>query len=118
MLILLAEDSDPLRLLYARRLEARGFDVLQASDGEEALGLLGAFCPDLILTDLMMPGLDGLGLLRRLHEIPEMGSVPVVVMSAVISASAEREAREAGAADFLGKPVDSDELFNRVSNYL
>jgi DNA-binding response OmpR family regulator len=117
MLILLVEDSDPLRRLYARRLEAHGFAVIQACDGEEALAMLDSFCPDLVLTDLMMPGVDGLGLIRRLRKMPGLETVPVVVMSAVNLASTEREAREAGAVDFLGKPVDSDELFNCVDGY-
>src|SRR4051794_34280342 len=82
MRILLVEDSDALRNLFARMLKRRGFEVREAADGWSALECLAEFRPELILTDIMMPGLDGFGLIRHLRAMPEMAGVPVVVMTA------------------------------------
>src|SRR5437660_240499 len=99
MRILLVEDTDALRHLFARMLRAYGFEVREATDGLAALDCLAEFRPELVLTDLMMPGLDGIGLIRQLRARPEWESIPVVAMTAVASPEAEREARCAGAAE-------------------
>lgn len=117
MKILLVEDSDVLRGLFARMLRRRGFEVREASDGRAALECLADFKPELILTDLMMPGLDGIGLIRHLKEIPELAAVPVVAMTAGDPLEAEREARSVGAANLLAKPLDSDTLLDCVGCY-
>ena len=65
----------------------------------------------------MMPGLDGIGLIRRLRAMPEWDAVPVVAMTAVASSKVEREARQAGAADFLAKPLDPDTLLDCLGGY-
>jgi CheY-like chemotaxis protein len=117
MRILLVDDSEPLRTCVARLLKGRGFEVRQVADGVAALDCLAEFDPELVLTDLRMPGLDGLGLLRRLRAMPDWDAVPVVVMSAGASAEAEREVRRAGAAEFLAKPVDSDTLLGHIDSY-
>src|SRR4051794_27915820 len=117
MRILLAEDSEPLRDLFSRLLRGDGFEVRAAADGRAALDCLEDFEPDLVLTDLMMPALDGLGLLRQLRSMPGTAAVPVVVMSAGATPEAEREARSAGAAEFLTKPVDSAMLRDCIGGY-
>ncbi len=117
MRILLVEDTEPLRNLFARILRQGGFEVREAADGQEALACLPDFVPDLVLTDLMMPVLDGLELMRRLRKMPHLASVPLVAMTAVSSVEAEHEARRAGAADFLAKPLDSETLLSRVGDY-
>jgi CheY-like chemotaxis protein len=118
MRILLVEDSDFLRPMFARILRGRGFEVRETCDGLEALLCLEEFRPDLVLTDLMMPVLDGVELIKRLRGIPGLETVPVVVISAMQSAAMENEARLAGAADVITKPVDSDDLVNRIIRYL
>lgn len=117
MRVLLVEDSDVLRRLFARLLKSRGFEVHEAADGLEALDSLHRFLPDIVLTDLMMPGLDGLGLIRRLKAMPDLAEVPVVAMTANASTEAECEARLAGAADYLAKPIDAHTLLDRVGRY-
>jgi CheY-like chemotaxis protein len=117
MHVLLVEDTDALRCLFARVLKDNGFEVCEASDGLAALGCLAHFHPELVLTDLMMPGLDGIGLIRRLRAMPEWDAVPVVAMTAVASSEVEREARQAGAADFLAKPLDPDTLLDCLGGY-
>jgi CheY-like chemotaxis protein len=117
MRVLLVEDSDSLRRLFARVLMARGYEVHEAADGLEALGCLHRFVPDLVLTDLMMPGLDGFELIRRVRTMPDLAEVPVVAMTAGASSEAEREARLGGASDYLAKPIDAHALLNRLGRY-
>jgi two-component system chemotaxis response regulator CheY len=105
--ILLVEDADILRRLLGRMLKRHGFEVREASDGLAALGCLADFHPELVLTNMRMPRLDGLGLIRRLRAMPEMDAVPVLAMTAVASFEDEVEARRAGAAEFLDKPLNS-----------
>lgn len=118
MKILLVEDVADLRRLFARVLVGHGYDVREASEGGEALETLAAFEPAVILTDLMMPGLDGFELLRRVSLMPEMSDVPVVVMSAAANGEFEKQARVAGAADVLAKPFDSRTLVGRLEGVL
>ncbi len=118
MRVLLVEDVADLRRLFARVLTGHGYEVREASDGSEALDSLAAFNPAVILTDLMMPGLDGFELLRRVRSMPEMSDVPVVVMSAAASWEFEKKARGAGAADVLLKPFNLRTLVGRLESVL
>ena len=117
MRVLLVEDSNSLRHLFARVLMTQGIEVHEAADGLEALDSLPRFMPDVVLTDLMRPGLDGLGLIRRLRAMPGLAEVPVVAMTASASPEVERAARLAGAADFLAKPIDSHALLACIGHY-
>jgi CheY-like chemotaxis protein len=117
MRVLLVEDTDTLRHLFARMLQGNGFEVREAADGGAALRCLSDFVPELVLTDLMMPGIDGYELIRRLKAMPCLEAVPVVAMTACATSEAEREARRAGAADFLAKPVDCVRLLACLGGY-
>jgi len=114
MRVLLVEDSSDLRYLLARILKGQGFEVCEATNGREALDGLAGFVPDVVVTDLMMPELDGFELIRRLRAMPTMAEVPIVVMTATATNEAVREARRAGAADILAKPFDSRALVDRL----
>lgn len=101
-----------LRLLDAV-LSPRGFTVVQASSGQEALDLIRRCPPDVVLLDVMMPGLDGYETCRRIRQDPETSFVPVVMVTA--SGDAEKiKGTEAGADDFITKPFDQAELLARV----
>lgn len=110
MRILLVEDTDSLRYLFARVLKGHGFEVCEAPDGLAALACLAHFRPEVVLTDLMMPSLDGIGFIRQYRAMAGSEAAPVVAMTAMPSLHAECDARQAGAADFLTKPFDTGTL--------
>lgn len=117
MRVLLVEDCDLLRSLFARVLKGDGYEVHQEADGHSALDCLSQFDPDLILTDLSMPRVDGLQFIRSLRCIPQWDSVPVIVMTAAPTLEAERDVRLAGAVGFLVKPIDAHTLLERVGGF-
>lgn len=112
--VLLVEDAPFLRYAFGRLLRLHGFDVREANDGREALDCVGEFRPQLVLTDLMMPVMDGVELIRRLHDDPETAELPVVAITADATDQAERQAREAGAIDVITKPIDLPALLGRL----
>ncbi|MEA2567983.1 MAG: hypothetical protein QOD49_3160 [Actinomycetota bacterium] len=114
MRILLVEDAPFLRYAFGRLLRMHGYEVMEANDGRAALDCLPRFRPQLVLTDLMMPVMDGVELIERLRADPETAELPIVAITADDSEQAERRARRAGAADFLAKPVDMPELLDRL----
>ena len=112
--VLLVEDAPFLRYAFGRLLRLHGFDVKEVNDGREALDSLEDFHPQLVLTDLMMPVIDGVELIRRLHENPETADIPVVAITADANEQTERQARDAGAVDFIMKPIDLPSLLERL----
>lgn len=112
--VLLVEDTPFLRYAFGRLLRLHGFEVLEANDGQEALSVVEEFRPDLVVTDVMMPVMDGIELIRRLHESPSTSSLPVLAITADATLQCEARARAAGAADFLPKPVDLCSLLERM----
>ena len=115
---MLVEDAPFLRYAFGRLLRLQGFDVREANDGQDALNCLEEFHPNLVLTDLMMPVMGGLELISRLRDRPDTALVPVVAITADATTQAEEQARRAGAADFITKPVDLPELLSRLRNLM
>jgi signal transduction histidine kinase/DNA-binding response OmpR family regulator len=112
--VLLADDNADMRAYVARLLAAQGYAVNAAADGEEALAIARETRPDLVLADVMMPRLDGFGLLRALRADPATAAVPIVLLSARAGEEAKVEGLEAGADDYLVKPFAGRELVARV----
>jgi PAS domain S-box-containing protein len=115
--ILLADDNADMRD-YLRRLLERHYDVVAVADGQEALDSLGERVPDLVLTDVMMPRLDGGGLLAGIRADSRTRSVPVIMLSARAGEEARIEGLSAGADDYLVKPFSARELLARVGAHL
>jgi adenylate cyclase len=115
--ILVVDDTPQNVKLLSATLEPRGYSVIEAASGEEALVGVTDQKPDLVLLDVVMPGLDGYEVCRRLRDDPETALLPVVM----ITASGEQqkaEAIDAGADDFISKPFDQAELLARIRSLL
>ena len=112
--LLVADDNADMREYLARILEGAGYRVDTVPDGMAALRAVRADVPDLVISDVMMPGLDGLGLVAALRTDPRTVSVPVVLLSARAGPEASVEGLQAGADDYLVKPFAAAELLARV----
>ncbi len=115
--VLLAEDNADMRD-YVSRLLAPAWEIEAVGDGEAALEAARRRRPDLVLSDVMMPRLDGFGLLQELRSDPELRTVPVVLLSARAGEEAQVEGLDAGADDYLVKPFSARELVARVRGIL
>ncbi len=113
--ILLVDDDPILRSVLARRLTREGFEVRAAATGDAALAALERGWPALVIVDLMMPGMDGFELCRRIKRLVDL---PIVVLSAVDASEAKVRALEQYAEDYITKPFDPDELVARVQRVL
>jgi signal transduction histidine kinase len=116
-LVLLADDNADMRAYVSRLLETR-YAVLAVADGQAALEAIRRQRPDLVLSDVMMPRLDGFGLLRALREDARLRDIPVVLLSARAGEEAKVEGLGAGADDYLTKPFNARELLARVATNL
>ena len=115
--VLMADDNADMRQYLAKLLADR-YEVEVAANGEQALASVLDHPPDLVLSDVMMPGLDGFGLLEALRENPETRSLPVILLSARAGEEARVEGLDAGASDYLVKPFTARELLARVGAHL
>jgi len=112
-IVLLADDNADMRE-YMGRLLSRQYEVVSATNGEDAYLKMLSVKPDLILTDVMMPKLDGFGLLQKVRQHPEFKTTPVILLSARAGEESRVEGLEAGADDYLVKPFSARELIARV----
>jgi two-component system, OmpR family, phosphate regulon response regulator PhoB len=112
--VLLVEDEPSQREVIAYNLEAEGFDVVQAGDGEEAMLLVDEESPDIIILDWMMPKLSGIEVCRRLKMRPDTHKVPVIMLSARGEEVDRVRGLETGADDYVIKPFSVMELMARV----
>lgn len=116
---ILIVDDEPFNVDYLEQeLEDLGYETSSASNGREALDQVAADPPDLILLDVMMPVMDGFETCRRLKEDEETRLIPVIIMTALDAMEDRIQGIEAGADDFLTKPVDERELFARIQTAL
>lgn len=113
-LILVADDDADILALISLRLGRLGYRVAQAADGEEALAEAAREPPALAVVDAMMPRLDGLELIRRLHAAPETAELPVILISAMARTADVEAGLAAGADVYLAKPFRAEELVAAV----
>lgn len=116
--ILVVEDDAALRRMIAMFLRAAGYHVREAADGVEGLVSARDDPPDLVLLDLMMPGLNGWDVLRRLKGGLSTAQVPVIVLTASVGATLTERALSLGAARYLVKPLDTRALIEAVNQVL
>jgi CheY-like chemotaxis protein len=113
--ILFVEDDPDIQTVARMALETvGGFTVLTCGSGAEALACAAGFAPDLILLDVMMPGMDGLATLEALRRTPPVADTPVVFMTAKVQAQEVARYRELGAVDVISKPFDPMALADSV----
>lgn len=115
--ILLADDNADMRG-YVQRLLSEQFHVITAVDGMDAYEKIVLNKPELVITDVMMPGLDGFGLLKNVRNHPELKNTPVIFLSARAGEESKVEGLDAGADDYLVKPFSARELIVRVTNHI
>ncbi|MBN1103355.1 MAG: Flp pilus assembly complex ATPase component TadA [Deltaproteobacteria bacterium] len=116
--LLVADDSEIIRKILRNCLEAEGFLVLTAEDGVDALKLALTERPDLLVTDLLMPRMDGMALIRKLRSQLATRYIPIIMLTAKDEVDSEVKGMEAGADDYLTKPVDPKRLLARVQRLL
>jgi len=116
--ILIVEDTPTNRTILAHRLTQAYYEVIEAENGDQALHLARTESPDLVLLDVVMPGLDGFEVCARLKNAPETLHVPVVMLTALDKREDRVKGIEAGADDFLSKPYEEVELMSRVDSLI
>jgi diguanylate cyclase (GGDEF)-like protein len=116
--ILVVDDHEDNVEVLRARLEARGYEVEGANDGQSALDIVQRWCPDLILLDVMMPDMDGLEVVRRLKADRSLPFIPVIMQTALDSTERMVAGLEAGADDYVTKPINFAELEARVRSLL
>jgi diguanylate cyclase (GGDEF)-like protein/PAS domain S-box-containing protein len=116
--ILIVDDDPQLRKLLEMLLQLKGYQTGVAASGEDALAMIKQAPPDLILLDIMLPGMDGCETASLLKSSAETSSIPIIMLTALTDRDARLRALEAGVEEFLSKPVDRAELWLRVRNLL
>lgn len=116
--ILLVEDNEPSRDALGRRLQRRGYEVVPATDGQQAVDTARDVKPDLILMDLGLPIIDGWEATRQLKADASTQAIPVIVLSAHAMTNDREQALQAGADDFDSKPVHFERLVEKIEDIL
>jgi PAS domain S-box-containing protein len=116
--ILVVDDHWENRAVIINMLEPLGFELLEAATGQEGLEKAVECKPDLILADLVMPVMDGYQMTQRLRQIPEFQNTTIIAISASVFEAYQQKSQESGCQDFLPKPVQAEELLNKIKSYL
>lgn len=115
--VLVVEDDTDNRRIVAKALSVEGYEIVEATDGIQALAQARAEHPDLILMDLALPNMDGWEATRRLKSDPETRAIPVVALTAVAMRGDEEQARDAGCDDYISKPARPMQIRAIVKKY-
>jgi PAS domain S-box-containing protein len=118
VLILLAEDNESNVLTLSSYLIAKGYQMLIANTGEEAIKMASEHHPKLILMDIQMPGMDGLEAIIKIRQIPEFANLPIIALTAMAMAGDREKCLLAGATDYLSKPVSLKQLHTTIEQHL
>jgi CheY-like chemotaxis protein len=116
--ILLVEDNEMNRDMLSRRLVRKGYDIVIAIDGQQALDMAAAESPDLILMDMSLPVIDGWETTRRVKANPDTKTIPIIALTAHAMVQDKDKAIEAGCDDFDTKPIDIQRLVGKIQALL
>ena len=116
--ILAVDDSASMRQMVAFALKGAGFDVVEASDGAEALGVAKGRKVDLVVTDVNMPNMDGITLIKELRSLPSYRFTPMLMLTTESNPAKKQEGKAAGATGWIVKPFDPEQLIATVKKVL
>jgi two-component system chemotaxis response regulator CheY len=116
--VFVVEDSRTMRTLVRSALERDGYEVRESADGRQALAALHTTAPDLVITDINMPEMDGITLVREIRKLPALGRTPVLILTTESDDEVKARARAAGATGWIGKPFHPDQLRQVVAHVL
>ena len=116
--VMVVEDYDDTRLMLRQALEAKGYRVLEAVNGQEAVDLSRREHPDLILMDLDLPILDGIAATQHIRQQPEMDEIPIVAVTAYPMSYTRVKAFAKGCNEYMAKPIDFAELEDVLNRYV
>lgn len=112
--VLTIDDTKTLRMALAATLSDAGHEVVEAVDGQHGLEVYGAEAPDLVITDLNMPVMDGIEFVRQCRARPDGGKVPIIILTTETSPEMKSEGRRAGATGWMVKPFNPDKLLSII----
>lgn len=116
--ILVVDDSVTLRRMVAQVMKEAGHSVEQAENGEQALRVIAAFNPELVLTDMYMPGMDGIDLAIKIRAMPQFGAIPILVLSTDASTEVKARGKANRVTGWIAKPFDPNVLQSVVEKVL
>jgi two-component system cell cycle response regulator DivK len=116
--ILIVEDNPQNMRLIEMALSAESYTLLEATDGEEALGVARKERPDLIIMDIQLPKMSGLEVTKKLREIPEFNRMPIIAITAYAMKGDKEKALDAGCNAYLSKPISARDLPNLIAKML
>jgi len=112
--VMTVDDSRTMRDMVSFTLRGAGYDVVEAADGQQAMSAIASTKVDLVITDLNMPVMDGLTLIRKLRAIPAHRTLPILMLTTEADESKKAEGRAAGATGWIVKPFNPDKLVSVV----
>jgi len=116
--VLVIEDHEDNRRIMHDLLTSKGYEVIEAMNGLEGVDAAGAYCPDLILLDIQLPGIDGYEVARRIKANPELRKIPIIVVTSYALSGDDMKAFEAGCDAYVAKPFSPRELLGKIREYL
>lgn len=116
--ILAVDDSASMRQMVAFTLKGAGYDVVEAADGVEALNIAKSRSVNLVITDVNMPNMDGISLIKELRTLPSYKFTPLLMLTTESGADKKQQGKAAGATGWIVKPFNPDQLLNTVKKVL
>lgn len=115
--VLIVEDSSTQRLILKKFVAEKGYDVLEAINGKEALEVMNKQCPDIVISDIEMPEMNGFELTEHLSQHKVLKRVPILIVSSLSNSDAIKKALQKGAVDYVTKPYDIDKIHQKIIHY-